>query len=79
MEARRATEEREREERRERGADREWSVRTALALIAFAGRLHGWPLPEDEVTARENEQVRENWAQVRAFYRQHQASESAGE
>ena len=68
VEGRRATEERERAEQRERGVDREWAVRSSLALNALFASLHGWPPPEDQVTAREDEQVRESWARVRAFY-----------
>lgn len=69
MEARRATEEREREEQRERGADREWAVRSALALVALSGRLHGWPHPEDPVSRREHALTQESWLRVRSHFR----------
>ncbi|HVF58491.1 MAG TPA: hypothetical protein VNJ70_01560 [Thermoanaerobaculia bacterium] len=68
VEARRAADERERLERRERGVDRERSVRAALSLIAFAGRLHGWPLPENEVRRREDALVQESWMRLRSHY-----------
>lgn len=64
--SRRAAAEREREELREKGPGPEFAIRSALALIALTERLHGWPVPEDEVTRREDLQMWENWARVRA-------------
>jgi hypothetical protein len=67
--SRRAVEEREREEQRSNGPNSELSFRHALALVALTGRLHGWPVPEDEVTRREDEKARDSWSRVRAAYR----------
>lgn len=69
VDSRRAAEEREREEQRNRGIDRAWSVRSALALVAVAGRLHGWPLPEDETMRREDALMQESWVRLRSRHR----------
>jgi hypothetical protein len=69
--ARRAAEAREREEARERGPSAPAAIASALALIALAGRLHGWPLPEDEVSRREEARARGAWARLRAAARGH--------
>lgn len=66
--SRRAAEEREKEELRRIGPRPEEAIRGALGLVDLAGYLHGWPLPEDPVTVREDAEVREIWARVRAHY-----------
>jgi hypothetical protein len=38
----------------------------ALALIALAARLHGWPLPEDTARRRDVTDARGQWARLRA-------------
>ena len=68
VESRRAAEERERSELREAGPDPSAAIESALALAALAARLHGWPVPKSEVDLREEEQVRQRWAKVRAAY-----------
>jgi hypothetical protein len=67
--AKRAAEAREREESRTTVVDATDSIRTGLALIALAARLHGWPLPEDSVTKREDAEVRERWSVLRRRWR----------
>jgi hypothetical protein len=64
--SRRAAAERERQELRDKGPDPEFAIRSALDLLALTEELHGWPVPEDEVTRREDLQMWENWARVRA-------------
>lgn len=63
----RAVEERARDEARERGyvAD---SIAASLDLIAFASRLHGWPLPRDPLREREDEAVRDTWQRLREAF-----------
>jgi len=67
--SRRAAEEREREELRAQGPDPAFAIRSALALADLAESLHGWPVPEDEVSRREDEQARDDWMRVRAAMR----------
>lgn len=62
---RRASAEREREEVRASGAFVEDPIGAAIDLIAIAGEMYGWPLPEDPVTQRENEIAWESWARLR--------------
>jgi hypothetical protein len=63
--SRRAAQAREWEEQRSKGPDSEFAFRSALALVALTGRLHGWPVPEDDVTRREDEKARDSWSRVR--------------
>lgn len=65
----RAAEERELAESRRAGPDPAWAIASALALVALTGRLHGWPVPEDEVTHREDMQGYEQWARLRSALR----------
>jgi hypothetical protein len=59
-----------RDEARRKGPSPD-AVAAALDLIATAGRLHGWPIPEDRVRQRDDEVGRERWARLRrAFGRQ---------
>ena len=67
--SRQAAEARERQELREAGANPEQSVAQMLALIALWERLHGWPAPEDPVTAREDAAMYETWSRLRAAAR----------
>jgi hypothetical protein len=64
VQARRAAEARERMEA-SRAAPSDDPVQAGLGLIALAGRLHGWPVPEDPVTAREDVEVYATWATLR--------------
>lgn len=64
VEDRRAAAERERQAAREDGFARD-PVRAALDLIAVAGRMHGWPIPEDAVRRREDELARDRWDRLR--------------
>lgn len=55
-------------ERREaRSAPREPgdAIAFALALVALSGRLHGWPVPDDPVSMREDDLARVSWAKLR--------------
>lgn len=61
--ARRAAERRERAERR--AVDPEEAFRRGLAMVALAGRLHGWPLPHSERDHREDLEAYERWARLR--------------
>jgi len=36
-----------------------------LELIDFAAELHGWPIPEDAVGRRQDEEVRQVWRRLR--------------
>jgi hypothetical protein len=66
VEARRKAAEAERLERFHEGPRPEYAIRSALALIALYGRMHGWPPVEDEVSRREDAASRETWARLRA-------------
>lgn len=41
------------------------AIAFALALVALSGRLHGWPVPDDPVSAREDDLARASWAKLR--------------
>jgi hypothetical protein len=43
----------------------EEAFETGLRMIALAGRLHGWPLPEDEREVQEELEVFHRWARLR--------------
>jgi citrate lyase beta subunit len=64
--ARRAAEAREREEQGQGSPAADAAIAAALALIALAGRLHGWPAPEDPVSRREDLEGYRRWARLRA-------------
>ena len=61
-----AAEARERAEMRAAGPAPAEAIAGALALIALAGRLHGWPLPEDAVSRREDALAYGCWTRLRA-------------
>lgn len=61
--ARRAAERRERAEAR--NAPPPDPIRAALSLIAMAGHLYGWPVPEDPASVREDALMYERWARLR--------------
>lgn len=68
--SRRAAEARERRELRAVGApDPREATRQGLAVIALAGRLHGWPAPEDPVSEREAAAAREQWSRLHTALR----------
>jgi hypothetical protein len=70
--SRRAAEARERRELRAGGApDPRQATSQGLAVIALAGRLHGWPAPEDPVSEREATAAREQWSKLHAALRPH--------
>jgi len=64
-----AAAERDRMDARAEGPRPERAIRQALGLIAFAAQLHGWPLPDDVVSRREDERAYETWARLRARLR----------
>ena len=66
VEGYRAAQERERVEAVAAGPDPEAAIKSALALIALAGRLHGWPPPEDDADRREADAARATWDRLRA-------------
>ncbi|MEA2564122.1 MAG: hypothetical protein QOH06_5626 [Acidobacteriota bacterium] len=68
VESRRAAEDRERSELRQAGPNPSAAIESALALVALAGHLHGWPVPKSEVDLREEELVRQRWAKVRLAF-----------
>ena len=43
-----------------------FSWKRTLELIEFAASLHGWPLPESEVSRHQNENLRRKWAVLNA-------------
>lgn len=64
VEDQRAAAERERASARQRGFSGD-PIRAGLELIDLAAELHGWPIPEDPVTLREDELARERWVRLR--------------
>lgn len=68
VDSRRAAEQREKLEARQTGPDSAGAIRSALALMALATRLYGWPVPEDPVTLREDALARERWHRVRTYF-----------
>lgn len=44
------------------------AIVAALALTALYERLHGWPPPDDPVSLREDEAVRDRFARLRRWY-----------
>lgn len=68
VESRRDAEQREKLEARQAGPDSAGAIRSALALVALTKRLHGWPVPEDPVTLREDALARERWDRVRTHF-----------
>jgi hypothetical protein len=68
--ARRAAEARERRERQAHPLPPEEAWEQGLALIAFAARRHGWPLPDDPRAAAEDELGYDRWRRLRAAWRQ---------
>jgi citrate lyase beta subunit len=68
---RRAGEARERQEQRHAGPSPDAAIAGALALIALAGRLHGWPPPDDVVSRREDLEGYRRWARLRAARGRH--------
>lgn len=44
-------------------------IAAGLDLIDLAAELYGWPIPEDPVTRREDELVRERWVRLRRALR----------
>jgi hypothetical protein len=65
VENQRAAEARVREEQRRRGPRPQEAIAGALDLTAVAARLHGWPLPEDDVSRREDERLYDCWHRLR--------------
>jgi hypothetical protein len=68
VESRRVAEQREQMETREAGPDVMGAIQSSLVLVAFTRRLHGWPVPEDPVTLREDALARERWDRVRTYF-----------
>jgi hypothetical protein len=69
IEARRVAEARERVEQRQAGPAPASAIAAALALVALAGRLTGWPPAEDPVSQREDAEGYRRWARLRAALR----------
>lgn len=69
LEARRAAEAREQAERRDTHSSPTESLRQAMQLIAFASRLHGWPLPDDGRSLHEDQLGYRRWERLRAAWR----------
>ena len=63
--AKRAGEDRERQELRDRGPRPAEAIAGALALIRLARALQGWPIPEDEVSRREDQRAAATRAKLR--------------
>jgi len=66
--ARRAAEAREQAERRTTHSSPSDSLRQAVQLIAFASRLHGWPLPDDPRSLDEDQMAYTRWGRLRAAW-----------
>ena len=41
------------------------AITQGFGLIDFAGAILGWPIPEDEVSARQAEETRRIWRRLR--------------
>jgi hypothetical protein len=67
---RQAGEERERKEARSTPNSPEEAIASALALVALFGRLHGWPIPDDPVSVREDALARTRWSKLRLALRE---------
>ena len=65
IEGRRAAERRERDAQTEDTPPPGESIARALRLIAFAASIHGWPLPRDPASAREDTEAYERWVRLR--------------
>lgn len=65
---RQAGEAREREEAWRHPMSTAQAVASALSLVRLTVRLHGWPVPEDAVSRRENAEVEATWHRLRAHY-----------
>ena len=65
IKSRRAAEQRERDGRAEDIPSPAGSVARALSLITLAASVHGWPLPSDPVSTREDVQAYERWVRLR--------------
>jgi len=63
---RRAAEARERAEQRQAGPSPATAIAQALALIALAGRLQGWPPPDDPIGRHEDAEGYRRWDRLRA-------------
>ena len=62
----RAAEEQQRAALRDRGPSPRTAITQALVLVALAGRLHGWPLPETPADREEDLRAYRQWARLRA-------------
>lgn len=62
---RRFAAEREVEERAARVPPPEVAFRRGLEMIELAARLHGWPIPEDELDAAQDRAGYERWRRLR--------------
>jgi hypothetical protein len=66
VEQRRGAQRREEEELAGKVPPPEQAFARGLRLIALAGRLHGWPLPEDEASRQQDREGYARWARLRA-------------
>lgn len=62
----RAAQEVERREAMTVGPEPGTAIASALALVALAGRLHGWPIAPGEADRRESAAARASWDRLRA-------------
>ena len=65
IDSRRTAARRERDVQAEDAPSSTESVARALGLIALAASLHGWPLPSDLSSAREDVRAYERWVRLR--------------
>lgn len=72
---RRAAEQRELDERRMEHRSVGESFEQAMRLVALASRLHGWPLPDDPVSARQDAIGYQRWDRLRAAWQRHAGTE----
>lgn len=63
--SRRAAEQRERDDSVDARPSPTASVARALCLITLAASLHGWPLPRDPVSEREDVAAYARWSRLR--------------
>jgi hypothetical protein len=65
---RQATGAREQQESRDHPLSTAEVVAASMSLLRLTIKLHGWPLPEDPVSTRENAEVQATWDRLRRHY-----------
>jgi hypothetical protein len=69
VEQRRLAAERERTEELGNPPSPQVALARGLRMIRLAAELHGWPLPEDDLAARQDREAYARWARLRSRMR----------